>query len=179
MRIMGVSGMPGSGKSFISDIACERGAIMVSMGDIIREEAKKRGEPSKETAKNLRKEFGNEIVAERTIEKIKKLLEEGVDSSIVVDGIRSHHEVKLFRKNFEDFIIVSVFANSKIRFERIKARNREDDTDDYAVFEERDENELGFGIGNVISLSDKLLINESNLDSYIKEIHEFMEEYDV
>ena len=61
MRIMGVSGMPGSGKSFISDIACERGAIMVSMGDIIREEAKKRGEPSKETAKNLRKEFGNEI----------------------------------------------------------------------------------------------------------------------
>ena len=170
MRIMGVSGLPGSGKSFISDIACEKGAIMVSMGDIIREEAKKRGEPSKETAKNLRKEFGNEIVAELTIKKIKKLLEEGIDSSIIVDGIRSHHEVKLFRENFEDFIIVSVFA---------KARNREDDTDDYAVFEERDENELGFGIGNVISLSDKLLINESDLDSYIEKIHNFLEEYGV
>lgn len=179
MRIMGISGMPGSGKSIISDIACENGAIMVSMGDIIREEAKKRGEPSKETAKNLRKEYGNEIVAELTIKKIKKLLEEGCDSSIIVDGIRSHHEVKLFRKNFKDFIIVSVFANQSIRFERIKIRNREDDTTDYAVFEERDENELGFGIGNVISLSDKLLINESDMDSYIEKINEFLEEYNI
>ena len=51
MKIMGISGMPGSGKSFISDIATERGAIIVSMGDIVREEAKKRGESSKETAK--------------------------------------------------------------------------------------------------------------------------------
>ena len=66
MKIMGISGMPGSGKSFISDIATERGAIIVSMGDIVREEAKKRGESSKETAKNLRAEFGQYIISELT-----------------------------------------------------------------------------------------------------------------
>ena len=70
MQIMGISGMPGSGKGMISDMASERGAIIVSMGDIIREEAKKRGEGSKETAVNLRKEFGEYIVYELTIEKI-------------------------------------------------------------------------------------------------------------
>ena len=43
MRVIGVSGMPGSGKSIISDKCVEKGAIIVSMGDIIREEAKKRG----------------------------------------------------------------------------------------------------------------------------------------
>mgnify|MGYP006058305409 CR=1 FL=1 len=44
MQVMGISGLPGSGKSLVSDIAIERGAMIVSMGDIIREEAKKRGE---------------------------------------------------------------------------------------------------------------------------------------
>ena len=111
MRIMGVSGMPGSGKSFISDIACERGAIMVSMGDIIREEAKKRGEGTKETAKNLRKEHGEYIVSELTIKKIKGLQDEGVENAIIVEGIRSHHEVEMFKENFDNFIILSIFAN--------------------------------------------------------------------
>ena len=73
MRVMGISGMPGSGKSIISEIAAERGAMIVSMGDIIREEAKKRGETTKETAKNLREEFGQYIVSELTIKKIKML----------------------------------------------------------------------------------------------------------
>ena len=48
MRVMGVSGLPGSGKSLVSEIAIEKGAMIISMGDIIREEAKKRNEPTKE-----------------------------------------------------------------------------------------------------------------------------------
>ncbi|WP_296886946.1 nucleoside monophosphate kinase [uncultured Methanobrevibacter sp.] len=179
MRIMGVSGLPGSGKGFVSDIATEKGAMIVSMGDIIREEAKKRGESTKETAKNLRKEHGQCIVAEMTIEKIKKLQEEGFESSILVDGIRSQYEVNLFKKNFDNFIIVSIFANPKLRFERIKSRKREDDTTDYDVFVERDQRELDFGIGNVISLSDKIIINESDIESFEQKIREFLEEIDV
>ncbi|WP_296806820.1 nucleoside monophosphate kinase [uncultured Methanobrevibacter sp.] len=179
MRIMGVSGLPGSGKGFVSDIATEKGAMIVSMGDIIREEAKKRGESTKETAKNLRKEHGQYIVAEMTIEKIKKLQEEGFESSILVDGIRSQYEVNLFKKNFNNFIIVSIFANPKLRFERIKSRKREDDTTDYDVFAERDQRELDFGIGNVISLSDKIIINESDIESFEQKIREFLEEIDV
>lgn len=179
MRIMGVSGLPGSGKGFVSDIATEKGAMIVSMGDIIREEAKKRGESTKETAKNLRKEHSQYIVAEMTIEKIKKLQEEGFESSILVDGIRSQYEVNLFKKNFDNFIIVSIFANPKLRFERIKSRKREDDTTDYDVFVERDQRELDFGIGNVISLSDKIIINESDIESFEQKIREFLEEIDV
>ena len=158
MRVMGISGMPGSGKSFVSEIATKKGAMIVSMGDIIREEAKKRGESTKETAQNLRKEFGENIVAELTVEKIKKILEEGFDSS---------------------FIVLSIFANPDIRFERIKSRQREDDTTDYETFVSRDQRELDFGIGDVISLSNKLIINESDLDTYLKEINEFLEEYNI
>ncbi|MEE1151043.1 MAG: nucleoside monophosphate kinase [Methanobrevibacter sp.] len=176
MQVMGISGMPGSGKSIVSDLAAEKGAIIVSMGDIVREEAKKRGESSKETAQNLRAEHGPYIVSELTIKKIKKLQDDGVENLIIVEGIRSHHEVEMFKENFENFIILSVFTNPKIRFERLKLRMREDDSQEYSEFERRDKNELGFGIGTVIALSDKLIINESDLESFQDEINEFLSE---
>lgn len=178
MQVMGISGMPGSGKSIVSEIATEKGAIIVSMGDIVREEAKKRGEGSKETAVNLRKEHGEYIISELTIKKIKDLEKEGVENPIVVEGIRSHHEVEMFKENFDNFIILSIFANTNLRFERLKKRMREDDSQDYSVFQKRDYNELNFGIGNVIALSDKLIINESDLESFAEKINEFFEEID-
>lgn len=176
MQVMGVSGLPGCGKSFVSDIGVERGAILVSMGDIIREEAKKRGETTKETATNLRKEFGNNIVSELTIKKIKKIQEDDNPNLVIIEGIRSPHEVNMFKENFDNFIVLSVFANAALRFERLKKRNREDDSQDYEGFEKRDLTELGFGIGVVISLSDRLIINESDIESYKEKINEFFEE---
>jgi dephospho-CoA kinase len=179
MKIIGVSGLPGSGKSSVSEVAIERGAIIVSMGDIIRKEAEKRGESTKKTAKNLRKEHGPYIVAELTIKKIKRIIDEGIGTHIIVEGIRSQHEVDLFKENFDNFLIVSIFANPKLRFERIKSRKREDDTTDYKVFVERDQNELNIGIGNVISLSDKIIINETDIESCKKEIEMFLEECNI
>ena len=179
MRVMGISGLPGSGKGLVSDMATAKGAIIVSMGDIIRQEAKKRGETTKETSQNLRREHGKYIVAELTIKEIKRIIDEGFESSIIVDGIRSPYEVNLFKESFEDFIVISVFANQKLRFERIKSRKRDDDTTDFNTFVERDQRELGFGIGDVISLSEKIIINESDLESYEKEINKFLEEFDI
>jgi len=179
MRVMGISGLPGSGKSLVSEIATKKGAIIVSMGDIIRHEAEKRGESTKETAQNLRKEYGQYIVAELTVKKIKKLLDDGCESSIIVEGIRSPFEVDLFKENFDNFIILSIFANPDLRFARIQSRKREDDTSDYLEFKNRDQRELNFGIGDVISLSNKIIINEKDLDSYKKKINEFLEEYNI
>lgn len=176
MQIMGISGLPGSGKALVSEIASEKGAIIISMGDIIREEAKKRGESTKETAVNLRKEFGDDIVSELTIKKIKKLIEDDDSSFILIEGIRSPREVEMFKENFDDFFILSIFANDKLRFERLKIRNREDDSQDYEGFHKRDKTELGFGIGEVISQSDRIIINESDIDSYAEKINEFFEE---
>lgn len=176
MQIMGISGLPGSGKSLVSEMAAEKGAIIVSMGDIIREEAKKRGETPKETAKNLRAEHGQYIVSELTIEKIKKHQKDGHVKSIIVDGIRSPQEVDMFKDNFDNFIILSVFANPKLRFERLQNRKREDDSQDYNEFKKRDRMELDFGIGTVIALSDKIIINESDFESYQKEIEKVFTE---
>ena len=176
---MGISGLPGSGKSLVSDIATERGAIIVSMGDIIREEAKKRGESTKETAQNLRAEHGQYIVSQLTIDKIKKLQEDGIENTIIVEGIRSPHEVDMFKENFDNFIILSIFANPTLRFERLLKRMRKDDSQDYTEFKKRDQMELDFGIGTVIALSDKIIINESDLESYSKQIDEFLKQVNL
>lgn len=179
MQVMGISGLPGSGKSLVSEMAIEKGAIIVSMGDIIREEAKKRNEITKETAKNLRKEYGEYIVSELTINKIKQLKNEGIENPIIVDGIRSHHEVEMFKDNFDNFIILSIFANPDLRFKRLQNRMREDDSKDYKEFLKRDQMELDFGIGNVIALSDKIIINENDLESYREKIEEFFKEINL
>ena len=179
MQVMGISGLPGSGKSLVSEIATQKGAIIVSMGDIIREEAKKRGESTKDTAQNLRKEHGEYIVSQLTINKIKQLEHDGNENTIIVEGIRSPCEVDMFKENFKNFIILSIFANPTLRFERLQKRMRDDDSKDYDEFKKRDNMELDFGIGNVISLSDKIIINESDLESYTEKINEFLKEVNL
>ena len=171
MKIIGISGMPGSGKSFVSEIAISKGAKIVSMGDVIREEAKKRGQNTQTTAVMLRREFGDYIVGELTIAKIKKMKNEKL---IVVEGIRSPYEVKLFKENFPGFELLSIFANPDTRFKRLKKRNREDDSTSFDEFLKRDNRELNFGIGEVIAESDKLFVNENDLDLYKNKINNYL-----
>jgi len=66
-----------------------------------------------------------------------------------------------------------------LRFERLKLRQREDDSTDYNVFKKRDEQELNFGIGSVIALSDKIIINESDIESFSEEVREFFKQMNV
>ena len=75
MKVLGVIGLPGSGKSLFFDLAKSKGAIVANMGDIIREKAKERGEDTGTTARKLREEHGQYIVAKLTVQKIKAFLE--------------------------------------------------------------------------------------------------------
>ena len=97
MKIIGFCGLPGSGKSTAIEAIKDLGT-MVTMGDVIRNEAKKRNiEPTGENlgklAKALREKAGPGVIAKKCIELIHTLTEE----IIFVDGIRSHAEVSKFR----------------------------------------------------------------------------------
>ena len=151
MKVIGISGLPGSGKNLISTKASEKGFIVVNMGDCVREESLKRNEDSRVTAVKLREEYGKYVVANLTIQKIKELT-----------------------RNIDDFKILSVFSSPQIRFERLKLRKRKDDSLDYKIFEKRDNDELDFGIGTVIATSDFLIINESSIESYENKIDNFL-----
>ncbi len=168
-----IVGMPGSGKSLVAEVARELGLPVYNMGDVVREETLKRygrimPDLMVEVSKILRNEYGEEVVALRTIERI--------DSSkevIVVDGVRSLREVSVFKNYAREVVVVAVHASPKTRFNRIRSRRRPGDPDKWSEFVKRDHIELSFGIGDVIALADYMIVNEGSVEDtreYAKEL---------
>ncbi len=99
--VVGLAGMPGSGKSLVVETAREEGYAVVVMGDVVREETQKRGlDP---TPKNigkvmleLREKGGDSVIAEKCIPKI----EQQESGKVIVDGLRSLSEVDAFQSAF-------------------------------------------------------------------------------
>lgn len=170
-RVIGVAGLPGSGKSLVSNSARKKGVVIINMGDFIREEASKRNESSGKVAVDLRKEQGEYVLAKMCVDKIRK----SGDVNFLIDGIRSTYEVDLFRRSFKNFKVLSVFSSPRTRFNRLKLRMRDDDSCDYEDFRNRDLRELGFGIGDVISLSNYIIVNEGHIKNYKFEINKYIQ----
>ena len=73
--VIGLAGMPGSGKSLVVEAAKELGYAIVVMGDVIREETSKRGleltpQNVGKVMLELRMEGGITVVAKKCIPKI-------------------------------------------------------------------------------------------------------------
>ncbi|MCX8196542.1 MAG: AAA family ATPase [Acidilobaceae archaeon] len=156
--IVAVTGMPGSGKSVAAKaIARALGLPLISMGDIVREEARRRGieitsESIEELARQLRREKGPAAVAQMVMERTKPPL--------VVDGVRSLEEVELFSR-YAEVCIVAVHSPPRLRFKRMLERRREGDALTEGEFRERDLSNLRLGVGSVIALADYVIINVS------------------
>ena len=160
MRIIAITGMPGAGKSTAAEALVANGWHRVVMGDVVREETRRRGLPEDakhtgEVMRELRKQHGEAAIAELCLKFIKK---SGFEK-VVVDGIRSVAEVEAFRKS-ADVLMIAVQASETRRFGFLKERGRTDDPDSYAMFHRRDERELEIGIGEAIALADEVISNE-------------------
>jgi len=179
MKVLGISGLPGSGKSLVSKIAREKGISSFNMGDLVREESKKRNTDVGKTAIYLRKKYCDYVLAKLVMKKIMKQSStmNTKETILLIEGIRSQYEAKMFKESFNDFRLLSVFSSPKTRFMRLKDRNRKDDSADYEEFMERDQRELEFGIGNVIATSDYIIVNDSRLEEYESHIHDFFDKF--
>jgi dephospho-CoA kinase len=160
--ILGVAGMPGAGKGTVREIFQKIGYTVVVMGDEVREEAKRR--KVKPTPENLgmimlklREEEGPAAVAKRCIPKM-----EEVKEKVVVEGIRSLHEVAEFKKHFPNFTLIAIHASPETRFRRLFRRKRSDDPKRWETFRERDLRELKVGIGAAIATADQIIVNEGS-----------------
>jgi len=181
MKIIGFTGMPGSGKTEAVRVAKELGSKVkvkvFSMGDIVKDEARKRGveindENVGRFATGERENFGKGIWAERTAERIKNI-SDGI--IVVIDGIRNNEEIEKFREIFDkDFITIAIHTRTKERFERMMEREREDDIKSKEEFDKRDERELGWGIGTTIARADITVVNEGTLESFKQKIREIL-----
>ncbi len=171
ITIIGVTGMPGSGKSVFAEHANNKDYKTVVMGDVVRAKVLEYGyEPTPESGRKvmleLREKHGEETIAHLTCLTIDKLTEQG-QYKIIIDGIRSQAEVKHFRKHLgDDFIIVAIHVDPLIRYRRLKLRGRNDaprTEEDFAI---RDEAELSLGLGETIAFSNYILSNNRTLESF-------------
>ncbi len=177
MLLIGITGMPGAGKSAIFKVAEMLNIPIIAMGDVVREETIKEGlkltpENVGKTAIKLREKYGNEAVAVVCLEKINKEFKNR--DIVIVEGIRSLYELNYFRKNYP-LVLIGIHSSPLTRYNRIKERKREDDSSDWNIFIERDLRELNFGIGNVIALSDFMVINEDSYDNLVNNLKNIVE----
>ncbi|MFX1386309.1 MAG: AAA family ATPase, partial [Promethearchaeota archaeon] len=115
MKVLAICGLPGSGKTTAIE-AIEDLGIIVSMGDVVRNEVKQRnlelsGNNIGRIAKELREKSGPAIIAEKCVDLIKSKNEE----IVFVDGVRSLSEVNIFRRYWK-FPIIAIIVDEEKRF---------------------------------------------------------------
>jgi dephospho-CoA kinase len=167
MKIIGFCGLPGSGKSTAIEAIADLGKV-VTMGDVIRDEAKKRNiDPSGENlgklARELRELGGPSAIAKKCIESIKNL----DDEIIIIDGVRSFYEVDEFRKEWK-FPLIAIELSDQERVKRLYERARSDDSKSIEEIKQRDQREIGFGLKEVITKADHKIQNNSTIEELIK-----------
>jgi len=164
MKLIIVTGMPGTGKEEFLSVASEMGIPFIRMGDVVREHYQARRASDKELgvggfAESERKRFGYDIWAKRSLERMS-------GDVFLVDGCRSADEVEQFRSLTDDVTVVSIHSSPEVRYARLVKRNREDAPSSLEEFVERDEREMGWGIAKIMALSNVTVPNDTTLDDF-------------
>lgn len=184
-QVLAFVGAPAAGKTEAASVAVEMGIPVITMGDVIRGELRRRGLPLSDEnagriANDLRAREGMDAIAKRCIPLIKGIMDverrKAKKTVIVIDGIRGIAEVETFKKEFgTDFVLVRIDAPLILRYERIKTRGRGDDLLSLEGFEEREERENRWGMGEAMRKADKVVKNEGSLEEFKEEIKRILD----
>ncbi len=173
MKIIAFTGMPAAGKSEAVQIAKDKGIPVIRMGDLVWEETRRQGKQLTDknvgsVATSMRKKYGMDIWAKRTIEKIPSLKK---TSHLVIDGVRNMEELELFKKELGlNFLVVAIDASDENRRKRAIARGRTDDSKNLTDLEERDKREISWGLQKVIADADIIIQNNGTLENLKKQV---------
>ena len=175
MKVIGVAGMPASGKGEVSKIARDLGIPVVVIGDAIRMRAAEAGLPATDAnlgaiSGKLRSELGMDAIARITI----PLIEAAAAPVVLVDGIRGDYEVATFREHFPDFVLIGIVSSFETRYARVAGRRRSDDTLTPEDLQVRDERERGWGLERALAQADQTVINEGTLEEFTTEIRSLL-----
>ncbi len=142
MFIIGITGTLGAGKGTIVEyLVAAKGFTHYSVRDFLREELDRRGMPVNRDsltaiANTLRAKHGASYIAEQLFNEARKA---GTHS--VIESIRTPGEIEALRKH-QDFYLLAVDADPRIRYHRIRKRNSETDQISYHTFIKNEEREM-------------------------------------
>lgn len=176
LELIGLSGTNGSGKDTVGHMLAERhGYLFVSVSDLLREEARKRGLPvTREVLRSIsaewRREFGLGVLVDRAVEKCKSFGDKY--TGVVACPMRNSGEAQ----HLKDLggLLVWVDADPGVRYARItsgdRGRSGEDDkTFEQFLKEEQDEmhrpadgDAATLNMAGVKDLADVTILNNGN-----------------
>ncbi len=181
--IIGLTGKNAAGKGELANHLQSKGFVLFSLSDAIRDEATKRGlDHSRDIliklGNDLRKRFGNGVLAERINEKIKKEMAAG-KKDFAIDSIRNPGEIEELKKN-EGFLLIGVVTDEKIRFQRLLKRGRIGDAttfDEFKKQENRENNNESSGqqLDRCLELTDKKISSNGTIEEANKEFDEWVD----
>lgn len=187
MKVIGLTGTIGSGKDVVREILEKKfNTVSVKLSDLLDQAIlKKKGiattrEIQQDSGDQLRKQYGNHILAKIAVEFMKKN-----NDMKVIDGIRNPGEVDFLRQQFgEDFKLIAVDAPQQVRFERVVKRNRDIDPktwEEFVVADERDQGkeqpEYGQQVRKCIEMADVVLQNDGSLEEFQKKVEDVIREF--
>ncbi len=180
MKVIGVVGLPASGKGEFSRIAREMGIPVIVMGDVIRKAVFAAGmEPTDENmgfiSRKLREERGMAAIAEECI----PVIEEEKAGTVLVDGIRGDAEVDALKEHFPDFFLVAIDAPDASRLARLAGRGRPDDAATLEELTARDRREERWGLFAAMGKADLHIENRGSLQEFREKSREVLSQVAV
>ncbi len=161
-KVLALTGMPGSGKSTASETLAGLGLPVVSMGNAVRSEMRKQGieindSNLRDFAAKSREKYGPDYV----IKLVSSELENAFVSSdsVVLDGARNIAEIDFLKKANYNVYLAAIVADKSTRYDRMLKRHNKSDSDSVEGLVARDAKELGFGVSELIALSDYYIVN--------------------
>lgn len=166
------AGMPGSGKSTIVGYAAKKGIPFIRFGQLVEDELQKKGLPinpdnEEKLRETLRQQYGMAIFAERALPHIQELF---TNSTVVgIDGLYSWEEYLLLKKYYPDIILIAVFAEREVRYQRLSTRPVRPLTRAEAM--ERDIAEIEhLNKGGPIAIADYLIDNSKDMEGSYQQV---------
>ena len=164
--VFGLTGKNASGKGTVAEILKKKNFTYHSLSDSLRDELKSlKKEETRENlidiGNELREKGGPGVLADKLMPKLNS------ENNHIVDSIRNPLEVISLRKEtlLRRFFLISVDANSKLRYDRLCSRGRIGDTDSWEKFVEQEKKEENNDDPNKQQLSRTMEMADYSIDN--------------
>lgn len=176
-RLLALVGLPGAGKSVVTEKLTEAGYKKVYFGGITMEKLKESGlevneKNEKMMREKLRKDYGMAAYATLNIPNIKNALK---SSPVVIDGLYSWEEYLVLKKEFPTLEVVAVYSPPKLRYLRLSTRQVRPLTQEQAMSRDYSQIENLHQAGP-IAMADFTIDNSTDLENLLKQVKILIDE---
>jgi dephospho-CoA kinase len=176
--VIGIVGMPGSGKSVLAEMFSNAGWGKVYFGSVTLKELDRQQLPYNEAnekyiREGLRAELGEDAYAKYLLPEI---LELSKVRPVIIDGLYSWSEYLYLKNNLKEHLkILAVVTNSQSRYDRLKFREKRPLTQEQAISRDHAEIEK-LSKGGPIAIADYYITNNGTLKEFSGKFQALIEE---